>query len=180
MSSPGGANYLFDEHTATLSYLLSIKKDQQVRLEWGLDMDVNHFNKQDFLAQHFYENTTGRLFLYAGRYIYRNAHSLRITLRPGIVVPVKNELSVPETQRNIYTEHVVDPEYHFRGASFFNGQLGVLFYTPSLLRMAGSALSLGLDYLKMLREDEPENQPDHSQHSRKNQTHLSIGFQIFL
>lgn len=180
MSSPGGANYLFDAHNMSLGYLLSLKKNQQVTAELGLDAGFSHFVKQDFLSQHFYENTTIHFSLKGGKYIYRKGHSFKLTAKPEVVFPLKNELSLPETQRNVFTQNVVYPEAYFRGATFFKGQIGVLYYTPFMLRIAGSALSLDLNYLKTLKNGRLEKEFFQPANQRQNQIHISVGFQIFL
>ncbi|MCH5715177.1 hypothetical protein MKP07_02735 [Niabella hibiscisoli] len=179
MSSPGGANYLFDEHNAQVQYLLSLKKKERVNIELGFEAQVSHFAKKDFLAMHFYENTKADFSVQGGKYLYGKNHSLKITAQPGLILPFTNSLQVPETQVNVFTKSIVYPEYDFLGSTFFTGKLGLMYYSPSMLRLAGSSISLNINYLQKLK-DSDINRTLVPTYTGKNQLQISLGFQIFL
>src|SRR5690606_33699701 len=81
-----GANYLFDEHNASLQYLLSLKRENTIKTELGLNTGANHFTKKDFLASHFYENTTANISICAAQYIYVNNQHIKISAKPGLTL----------------------------------------------------------------------------------------------
>ncbi|GAB3426415.1 DUF6850 family outer membrane beta-barrel protein [Niabella aquatica] len=180
MSSPTGANYLFDEHNAILQYLLSFKKDNTIKTELGFNAGANHCIKKDFLASHFYENTTANVSLYAARYIHAANQQIKILITPGLILPFKNDLSVPPTQVNVFTQNIAYPEYDFRGSSFFTGRSGIVYYTPRLLRIAGSSFSLDLNYLQKVKNSDIDQALYQSATGNENQFSISIGFKIFL
>ncbi len=179
ISVPTGANYLFDEHNASLNYLLSLKKDGRLNSEWGINSALMHFTKKDFLSQHFYENTKADFSVQGGKYLYSKNHSLKITAQPGLILPFTNSLQVPETQVNVFTKSIVYPEYDFRGSTFFTGKLGLMYYSPSMLRLAGSSISLNINYLQKLKDSDIDRTLVPT-YTGKNQLQLSLGFQIFL
>lgn len=180
MSSPGGANYLFDEHNATFNYLLSLKKSATLFAELGLNGGVRHFTKKDYLAMHFYENTRAEVSLQAARYLYQQKQQLKITVAPGLVLPIKNHLSVPPTQVNEFTRKIAYSAYYFYGTTLFSGQLGMVYYCPALLHMAGSSFNLDLRYLQKLRNSDAHIFGYEAPGNSKNQLNISLGFQIFL
>lgn len=180
MSSPSGANYLIDEHNAVFKYLFSIKKNRIARAELGLNSSLNHFFKKDFMSQHFYENTRLILSLSGAKYIPFLKNLLKITAQPSVVVPLKNELSIPETQVNIFSKNIAYAEYDFLGSKYFNGQLGITYYTPHVLRIAGAAWFANINYLHKLENSNIEASKYQPASNRKNQFNLSLGFQIFL
>jgi hypothetical protein len=179
MSVPTGANYLFDEHSASFNYLLSLKKDGRLNAEWSINGAVTHFTKKDFLSQHFYENTRSNLSIQGGKYLYGKKYSLKITAQPGLITPLANSLQVPETQVNVFTKSIAYPEYDFRGSTFFTGKLGLVYYSPSMLRLAGSSISLNIDYLQKLKDSDIDRSLVPASVG-KNQLQVSLGFQIFL
>lgn len=180
MSSPTGANYLFDEHNASITYLLSLKTKNTIKTELGLNAGLNHFTKKDFLASHFYENTTADISLQATKYMHANNQLIKISASPGLILPFRNDLSVPSTQVNVFTQNIAYPEYDFRGSSFFNGKLGIVYYTPRLLRIAGSSLVLDLNYLQKITDSDINKEVYQPISGSKNQINISLGFQIFL
>ncbi|MGE9311957.1 DUF6850 family outer membrane beta-barrel protein [Niabella sp. CJ426] len=180
MSSPTGANYLFDEHSAFLQYLLSLKRHNTIKTELGLNAGATHFTKKDFLASHFYENTTADISLQFAQYIHAKNQQIKISASPGISVPLENNLSVPLTQVNVFTRNIVYPEYDFGGSSFFNGKLSIVYYTPRLLRIAGSSLVLDLNYLQKITDSDINKEVYQGANGSKNQLQVSLGFQIFL
>ncbi|GAB3006551.1 hypothetical protein GCM10027051_02350 [Niabella terrae] len=180
MSSPTGANYLFDEHRAKLQYLLSVKTEKKLRYELGFSGEVYHLSKKDFLASHFYENTTAELALSGGKYIYTPKSLIKINIRPAVVKPVKNELTVPPTQINVFTRTIAYPEFDFRGSTFFSGEISLLYYTQALLKRMGSAFSLNAGLMHRLQGSHIDEQLYIPPTGSKKQISISIGFQIFL
>ncbi|ANH81355.1 hypothetical protein A8C56_10490 [Niabella ginsenosidivorans] len=180
MSSSNGASYLFDEHIAGIQYLFTLKKEKKASTEMGIDGGLQHFTKKDFLAAHFYENTVADVSVYAGKYFYRNNQLFKITIKPGFTKPLVNDLSVAATQVNTFTKNVVYPEYDYRGSTFFNGQLGFLYYTPSMLGITGSAVSLNAGFLQKIKDSDMDRKLLQQPASGKNQFNISLGFQIFL
>ncbi|WP_162817958.1 hypothetical protein U0035_10170 [Niabella yanshanensis] len=179
MSSSNGANYLYDGHNALLDYLLSLKNFGKVLVELGFNGMFNHFKKKDFLAMHFYEHTRADFSLYAGKYFYGAKHNFKINVKSGLMLPLKNDLSVPLTQVNVFTGNITYPEYDFRGSTFFSGKLSLMYYSPSLLRLAGSSISLNIDYLQKLKDSDISRALVPT-YTGKNQFSISLGFQIFL
>lgn len=180
MSVSSGANYLFDEHNASLTYLLSLMKQKRIYNELGIGSNLMHFTKKDFMAQHFYENMRAGFSIYGAKYFYATNHSWKIAAKPGVILPLKNVISVPETQINIFTTNIAYPEFDFYGSTLLNGQINICYYSASMLNIAGSAIVLNAGFVQKVKSSNAENQGNQEPTNGKKQFNISIGFQIFL
>ena len=180
MAHENGANYLFDEHNASLAYLLSIKKRNQVTNEFGLDGDLFHFFKKDYKQSVFYENTHLRVGVNAATYLRSKENTLKIFIKPGLVLPVKNAIQIPQSQLNIFTQNIAYPEYDFYGSIFISGRAGATLFAPGWLKNMGSAVFANVAYQQKISDSDVDVKRFLPVAGKKNQLQLNIGFQVFL
>jgi hypothetical protein len=105
-------SYQFTATEASITYRQLWQKKKGISIELGIGCDYREQFKEDIVAAHKHQLQVITPQLYAG--IYRRLagkSSLSFSLTPSLQHTLTNELSVPVTQENYFTQGVVYTDY---------------------------------------------------------------------
>lgn len=174
------SNYRYKNRQLGLQYLLSIHPQKQTTNELGIALCYNAIEKNDYTASHLYKHNQLIISTNWAKYWYFNERVLKVKLSPNFTLPTENVLTVPNTQKNVFTQNIAYPEYIARSYQLFGTSIAVQYDTPRLFNFTNGAIMVNIDYMNRLNSkavqwadyDQPAN--------GKSQIHCNVGIQIYL
>lgn len=175
-----GSNYSASRENIYIKYDRLHQRKETFQWRYGAFIEYTSVRKHDILASHIMRYTTIHPGISGGIYLKDKSHNLiSFAVKPSLILPVINEIAVPPTQINVFTQGVAFPDYYYHSTRRLDININFHLITPHLIGGMQAGLFLEASYLQKLsvRSFRPVSQKTNP---GKNCFNLQTGFNVYL
>ncbi|MFT4205166.1 MAG: hypothetical protein QM610_14780 [Chitinophagaceae bacterium] len=134
-------NYQYHHHRISAGYTIQLSRQQPLGWEYGVGVLYDNVEKKDLLQAHHVQYSYLQPNVHIGAYCtWDKTERLAAKLTPSMRFPLETYISVPSTQENIFTQHIVYPDYYYWSSRVFQCSLELNYISGKILKTTPAGL----------------------------------------
>lgn len=172
-------NYQYHYQNIALKYNALLRQHNRVRSEIGGGLDYVGMEKKDLLQAHHIQYAYIQPNISAGLYFNPGKKErLSLNIMPSLILPVKNYISVPLTQENIFTQNIVYPDFYYWASTIGKAKIDVNYISDKIIKTTPAGFFGQLEYSRQLQTSDIIYNTAYK--PSKNRLDFKFGFRIYL